>query len=159
METVPVNGGAQSVSWRLVGAGDVDPTYPYSATVTFATGSGPLTADASVEYRFIAAAAPLPTETAVPPVVAPVAPAPQDDRAGFPWWLLLPLLLLPLLLLLLLRRRPARPTTRVAPPRVPRAAPPPDFTERQEESGPAGANVTHGRKKPDGRDPRENPMG
>jgi hypothetical protein len=44
-------------------------------------------------------------------------------------------------------------------PCVCRAAPPPDFTERQEEAGPHGANVTHGRKKPDGRDARENPMG
>ncbi len=162
MATVPVNGGAQSVSWRLVGEGDVDVTYPYSATATFQTGSGPLSAEASVEYRFIALAQPAPTatptETPVPPVVAPVVPPPEDDR-GFPWWLLLlPLLLLPLLLLLL-RRRPAQPVTRVPPPRVPRAAPPPDFTERQEEAGPYGANVTHGRKKPDPRDPRENPMG
>lgn len=158
METVPVNGGAQSVSWRLVGEGSVDTTYPYSATVTFATGSGPLTADASVAYRFIAAAVPLPTETAVPPVVAPVTPAPEEERDGFPWWVLLPLLLLPLLLLLL-RRKPARSATRVAPPRVHRTAPPPDFTERQEETGAYGANVTHGRKKGDGRDPRENPLG
>jgi hypothetical protein len=161
MADVPVNGGAQSVSWRLVGEGGVDVTYPYSATATFRTGSGPLSAEASVEYRFIApvvvAPTATPTETPVPPIVAPVVPAPEPER-GFPWWLLLlPLLLLPLLLLLL--RRPARPATRVAPPRAVRTAPPPDFTERQQETGPYGANVTHGRKRPDPRDPGENPMG
>jgi hypothetical protein len=161
MESVPVNGGAQSVSWRLVGEGEAGATYPYSATVTFQTGSGPLSADASVEYRVIAAAQPAPTatptETPVPPVIAPIVPAPEEERA-FPWWLLLLLLPLLLLLLLLLRRRPA-PAVRTAPPRVTRTAPPPDFTERQQEAGPYGANVTHGRKKPDGRDPHENPMG
>ena len=57
MASVPVNGGAQSVTWRLVGEGTVDANYPYSATVTFQTGSGPLSADASVAYRFIAPAA------------------------------------------------------------------------------------------------------
>ncbi|MGE5602170.1 MAG: hypothetical protein ACM30E_03915, partial [Nitrososphaerales archaeon] len=56
MPSVPVNGGAQSVTWRLVGEGGADATYPYSATVTFQTGSGPLSAAASVAYRFIAPA-------------------------------------------------------------------------------------------------------
>ena len=94
-----------------------------------------------------------------PPVAAPVSPVQNDDR-GFPWWLLLiPLLLLPLLLLLLLRRRPAKPATRVPPPRAPRVAPPPDFTERGQETDPYGANVTHGRKQPESRDPHENPLG
>jgi hypothetical protein len=157
MQDVPVNGGAQSVTWRLVGEGREAVTYPYSATVTFETGSGQLSADASVEYVFVAPAQPAPTDTPAP-VVAPVAPPPEEEREAFPWWLLLPLLLLPLLLLLLLRRRPARPATRVAPPRAPRGAPPPDFTERQQEVGPYGANVTHGRKKADPRDPHENPM-
>lgn len=158
METVPVNGGAQSVTWRLVGEGALNATYPYSATATFQSGSGPLTAEAEVEYGVIASVAPLPP-TSAPPVVAPVAPVQDDDRA-FPWWLLLiPLLLLPLLLLLLLRRRPARPATRVPPPRAARVAPPPDFTERGQEAGPYGANVTHGRKQPDPRDPHENPLG
>ena len=160
MPTVPVNGGAQSVSWRLVGEGEATSTYDYSATVTFQTGSGPLSADAAVEYRFIAPPSPEPTasDTPAPPVVAPIAPAPDQPEGRFPWWLLLPLLLIPLLLLLLLRRQPAQPTSRVAPPRVPRSAPEPDFTERQQESGPYGASVTHGRKKPDPRDPNENPM-
>jgi hypothetical protein len=165
MADVPVNGGARSASWRLVGGGEVDATYPYSATVTFETGSGPLSADASVEYAFIAPPEPTatasptitPTETPIAPVIAPVVPPPDEER-GFPWWLfLLPLLLLPLLLLLL-RRQPARPGSRVAPPRAVRTAPPPDFTERQQEMGPYGASVTHGRKKTDGRDPHENPM-
>jgi hypothetical protein len=148
---VPVNGGAQSVSWRLVGEGSADATYPYSATVTFASGSGGLAADASVEYRFLAPAA---TPTAEPsptpaPAVAPIPPPPAQPDGRFPWWLLLlPLLLLPLLLLLF-RRRPAHPPARVPPPRVARGAPPPDFTELQKQGGPAGASVTHGRKKPE----------
>ena len=126
MATVPVSGGAQSVTWRLVGDGTVDATYPYSATATFQTGSRPLSANAQVAYRFIAplpaatvTARPSPTATSTntpnPPVAAPIAPAPTQSDRPFPWWLLLiPLVLLPLLFLLV-RRRPAPPPTRVAP--------------------------------------------
>ncbi len=121
MASVPVNGGAQSVTWRLVGDGQADATYPYSATVTFQAGSGPLSADASVAYRYLAPPAPTvttepsptatPTNTPVPPVVAPVVPAQTQPERTFPWWLLLlPLLLLPLLLLLF-RRRSERPAS------------------------------------------------
>jgi hypothetical protein len=159
MPPVPTNGGAESVTWQLVGEGGIDVDLPYSATVAFETGSDPLSASASVNYRFIAppatvtpepTASPTPTPAAVPPPVAvPASPAPEGR---FPWPLLLiPLLGLPLLLLLL-RRSPARPTNRVAPPRVPRTAPQPDFTERAEPGEPPGANVTHGRPRRDVRD-------
>ncbi len=155
MPPVPVNGGAQSVTWRVVGEGSADTTYPYSATVTFAAGSGPLAAGAEVEYRFLAPPAATPTAEPSPtpaPAVAPIPPPPAQPEGRFPWWLLLlPLLLLPLLLLLF-RRRPAHPPARVPPPRVAHSGPPPDFTELHQETGPAGANVTHGRKKPE---PRE----
>lgn len=152
MPTVPVNGGAQSVIWRLVGTGDADADYPYSATVTFADGSPQLSAESSVHYQFIAAAQPAatatltpePTETPAP--VVPLAPAP---RAGLPWWpllLLIPLLAIPLIWLL--TRRKAAPV-RTPPPRTAPHAPPARFDPpAARPASPTGADVTHGRKKP-----------
>ncbi len=48
---VPPNGGAQSVSWRLVASGDRDAEYPYSVNVAFESGSRPLSAEAVVRYQ------------------------------------------------------------------------------------------------------------
>ena len=159
MPTVPLNGGAQSVTWRLAGAGSTDADYRYSGTVNFESGSSPLSAEASVHYGFIAPVqeptqTPAPTGTRPPtrtPTATPlpVVPPPPAPAAGLPWWplfLLLPLLALPLLWLLM-RRRPSRPPTRVPPLRPPRPSAPPALDPRTRAAGPTGADVTHGRKK------------
>jgi hypothetical protein len=153
MQTVPLNGGAQSVTWRLVGSATADADFSYSATVNFASGSAPLSAEASVHYGFVAATqTPVPSDTPAPtitPTPLPVAPAPAAPAARLPWWpllLLLPLLALPLLWILL-RRRPTKPATRVPPPHPPRPSAPPVLNQGTRAAGPTGADVTHGRKK------------
>lgn len=157
--TVPVNGGAQSVIWQLVGTGQADADFDYSADITFADGAPALSAAARVHYQYIAPVAaveeptatltpaPTPTETPVPAV--PVAAPP---RAELPWWplLLLPLLAVPLLWLLARRKRAP---VRTPPPRTAPRSAPPRFDPPPAPSAPRpGADVTHGRKKPPSRD-------
>ncbi len=155
--TVPVNGGAQSVIWQLVGTGHSDADFDYSADITFADGAPALSGASSVHYEYIAPVAavdeptatltPEPTETPEP--VVPVAPAP---RVELPWW---PLLLLPLLavpLLWLLARRKRAPVRTLPPRTAPRSAPPRFDPPPAPRAPRPGADVTHGRKKPPPRD-------
>lgn len=127
LSRVPLSGGAQSVSWRLVASGDRDAEYPYSVNVAFESGSAPLSAEAAVRYQLVLTPTPthpptptktpLPTSTPTPSPTLMPTPTPTplpfalfplipDTRWNWRPWLLL---LLPLaLLLLLLLRRPAR---------------------------------------------------
>jgi len=80
MSHVPMNGGAQSVNWRLIASGATDADYRYSAAAEFASGSGPLSAEAAVHYQWLPTPSPVatPTPSATPsvtPTPTPVATA------------------------------------------------------------------------------------
>lgn len=178
LPNVPLNGGAQSVSWRLVAAGDRDAEYPYSVRAVFESGSQPLLAEATVRYQLILT--PTPTQTPVPtrtpaptsthtasptpmptptptPLPSSLLPFVPDTRWNWPPWLLL---LLPLgLLLLLLLRKPRR-RTPPSPPARPsqRYSPTATGEQRSSRPRPSGRDITPDDKRQSGRGlPGEDP--
>jgi hypothetical protein len=153
---VPKNGGAQSVSWQLVATGNVDVDYPYSATVAFQSGSGPLTAETTVRYQKVSTPTPTYTPTSTPtPTLTPtptpcptslVPFVPDTCWLWWPWLLLIPLLAV-LIGVLLWRRQQRPPPPPVAPTHVKPRPTAPVWPAEKKPTKPSGADVTHGRDK------------